>query len=54
MDREVGTELYTLLDMEQMSNEGLLYSTGKSTQSSVVTHMGKESEKGWICVYVLN
>ena len=30
----------------------LLYSTGNSTQYSVITDMGKESEKEWIYVYV--
>ena len=35
-----------------MSIKDLLYSTGKSTQYSVVTCMGKESKKEWIYVYV--
>ena len=30
----------------------LLYSTGNSTQYSLITHVGQESEKEWICVYV--
>ena len=30
----------------------LLYSTGKFTQYSVLTFMGKESEKEWICVFM--
>ena len=30
----------------------LLYSTGNSTQYSVISYMGKESEKEWIYVYV--
>ena len=30
----------------------LLYSTGNSTQYSVITYLGKESEKEWIYVYV--
>ena len=34
--------------MEWMRNKDLLYSTGKSTQYSVVTYIGKESEKEWI------
>ena len=29
----------------------LLYSTGNSTQYSVMTYMGKESKKEWIYVY---
>ena len=33
-------------------NKDLLYSTGNSTQYSVKTYMGKESEKEWIYVYV--
>ena len=31
-----------------MGNKDLLYSTRKSTQYSVITNMGKESEKEWI------
>ena len=30
----------------------LLYSTGNSTQYSVMAYMGKESKKEWIHVYV--
>ena len=33
-------------------NKDLLYSTGNSTQYSVITYIGKESEKEWIYVYV--
>ena len=33
-------------------NKDLLYSTGNSTQYSVMTYMGKESKKEWIYVYV--
>ena len=29
-----------------------MYSTGNSTQYSVITYMGKETEKEWIYVYV--
>ena len=35
-----------------MSNKDLLYSTGKSSQYSVVTYKGKESEKKVIYVFV--
>ena len=35
-----------------MVNGDLWYSTGNSTQYSMVTHMEKESEKEWMCVYV--
>ena len=44
--------LYTLLYLKQITNKDLLYSTGNSTQYSAVTHMGKESKKEWIYVYV--
>ena len=33
------------------NQQGPLYSTGKSTQYSVVTYMGKESEKEYIYIY---
>ena len=35
-----------------VTNKNLLYHTGSSTQYSVMTDMGKESEKEWIYVYV--
>ena len=37
--------MYTILYIKQISNKDLLYSTGISTQYSVVTYVGKESEK---------
>ena len=40
------------LYMEWMVDRDLLYSTGNSTQYSVITYMGKESEKERICVSV--
>ena len=33
-------------------SKDLLYSTGSSTQYSVMTYMGKESKREWIYVYV--
>ena len=42
---EVGSGIYTLLHTKSVSNMDLLYSTGKSTQYSVIAYMGKESEK---------
>ena len=33
-------------------NKDLRYSTGNSTQYSVTTYIGKESEKEWIDAYV--
>ena len=34
------------------TNKDLLYSTGNSSQHSVMANMGKESKKEWIYVYV--
>ena len=36
---------HTLLYVRQITNKDLLYSTGNSTQYSVIIYMGKESEK---------
>ena len=33
------------------TNKNLLYSTGNSTQYSIMTYMGKKSKKDWIYVY---
>ena len=49
---ELGIHIYTLLWIKQITNRDLLYSTGDSTQYSVIIYMGKESEKEWIYVYV--
>ena len=47
----VGIDICTLC-MEWMVNGDLLFSTENSTQYSVITYMGKEFEKQWICGYV--
>ena len=44
--------IYTLLHIKQIINKDLLYNTGNSTQYSVITYMGEESEEEWIYVYV--
>ena len=49
---ETGSDIYTLLYIKQITNKNLLYSTGNSTQYSVMTYMGTESKKEWIYVYV--
>ena len=49
---EIGIDIYTLLHIKQTNNKDLMYSTGNSTQSSVMTSMGKESKKEWIYVYI--
>ena len=48
MDWGFGTGICTLLHMESMVSRDLLYSTGNSIQYSVITSMGKESEKEWM------
>ena len=50
---EIWIDIYTLLILclKWITNENLLYSTGNSTQCSVVTYIGRKSEKG-ISVYV--
>ena len=47
---EIGIDIYTPLYIKEKTNKGLLYSTGNSTQYSVMTCMGKESKKDWIYV----
>ena len=42
---EFGINRDTLLYIKYIINKDLLYSTGNSTQYSVITYMGRESEK---------
>ena len=49
---EFGINIYTLLYIKQTINKDLLYSTGNSTQYSVMTYMGKGSKKEQIYIYV--
>ena len=44
--------LYVLI--KWISNKNLLYSTGNSSQYSVMTYMGKESKEEWTCVCVIS
>ena len=44
-NEEVGINIYTLPYIKQIINKDLLYSIRNSTQYSVITYMGKESEK---------
>ena len=48
---EIGVDIYTLLYIKYITNKKLLYSTGNSTQYSVMTYTETESKKEW--VYVL-
>ena len=47
---EIG--MFVVFYMEWIVNGDLLYNSENSTHLSVITCMGKESEKEWICVYV--
>ena len=40
---EIETDIYTLLYIKQITTKDLLYSTGNSSQYSVMTGMEKES-----------
>ena len=46
----VRIDIHTVLYTKEIINKVLPYSTGKSTKKSVITYMGKESEKEWIYV----
>ena len=48
---KIRIDIYTLLYIKQITNKDLLYSTGNSTQYSVMTYMGKEPKKEWICQF---
>ena len=52
INREIWIDIYALLYIKQLTHKNLLYSTGNSTQYSVMTYMGTESKKDWIYVYV--
>ena len=54
MDWGFGIGICTLLHMEWRANGDPLYSIGNSTQHSVITHTGKESEKKNGYVYAYN
>ena len=45
MTWETDTDIYTLLCIKQITKEKLLYSTGNSTQCTMVTQMGMEIQK---------
>ena len=52
INQEFGINIYTLLCIKQVTNKDLLYSAGNSTQYSVITYVGKMTEKEWIYIYV--
>ena len=43
-------DIYILLYIKQITNKDLLYTTGNSTQCSVMAYMGKVSKKEWLYV----
>ena len=52
-NQKLGMNIHTLLYINWITNKDLLYSTKNSTQYSIITYVGKESEKKeWIYVYV--
>ena len=51
MEWGFGTGICTLRYMEQLANRDLLYSTGNSTQYSVIIYVGK-NQREEICLYV--
>ena len=42
---DIGTDIYTLPYIKQITNKDLLYNIGNYSQYSVMTYMGKESKK---------
>ena len=49
---EIGTDIYTLLYIKEITNKDLLFSTRNSSQYSVMTCMGKQSKKEWRYIYI--
>ena len=52
-NQKLGMNIHTLLYINCITNKDLLYSTENSTQYSLITYVGKESEKknGYMCMY---
>ena len=51
MNQDNGIDIYTLRCVKQITNENLLYSTGNSTQCSVVNKEGIYVD---ICIYIVD
>ena len=51
---ETEIDIYTLLYIKQMTNKNLLYSTGNSTQYSVMAYWEKKSKKKSGYMYMYN
>ena len=54
INKELGTDIYTLLYKKWITNKDLLYSEMNSTQYSVINHMRRGSEKEWIYIYTIH
>ena len=52
MNWETGIDIYTLPCIKEIADKNLLYSTGNSTQCSVVTSMGRKSKRGDIWIHI--
>ena len=49
---EIGIDIHTLLPTKYITNKDLLYSTGNSTQSSVMIYMERNLKKVAICIHI--
>ena len=54
INQELGINTHTLLYIRQITSKDLLHSKGSSTQYSVITYVGKESEKKNRQMYIYN
>jgi len=54
MSREIGIDIHTLLCVKQITNEDLLYNSGNSARCSVLTSVGKKSQKEGIYVKLIH
>ena len=54
---KIGIDIYIYvykIDIKQIINKNMLYSTGNSTQYSVMSYMGKECKEEWIDGYMIH
>ena len=49
---KIGIDVYTLLYIKYITNKELLYSTGNSTQYSLMVYMGNLKKSGDIYLYI--
>ena len=52
INQDIGTDIYMLLYITQITNQDLLCSTGNPTPHSVMTYRGKEPKSEWIYLFV--